>query len=45
MANKPYAIEWLQFANRNLLTGKHLFEVDHYTDIIVVHRNYAESSE
>lgn len=36
MANKPYAVEWLQFANRNLLTGKHLFEVDHYTDIIVV---------
>lgn len=36
MANKPYATEWLQFAYRSLLTGKHLFEVNHYTDIIVV---------
>lgn len=36
MANQPYAIEWLQFAYRSLVTGKHLFEVDHYTDIIVV---------
>lgn len=36
MGNKPYAIEWMQFSYRNMLTGKHLFEVNHFTDIIVV---------
>jgi len=36
MANKPYAIEWLEFSYKNLLTGKHLYEVNHFTDIIVV---------
>lgn len=36
MANRVYALEWLQFAYRNLITAKHLFEVNHFTDIIVV---------
>ena len=36
MPNKPYALEWLQFSYRNLATALHLFEVNHYTDIIVV---------
>jgi HEPN domain-containing protein len=36
MANKPYAKEWLQFAYRSLLTGKHLFKVGHFTDVIVI---------
>jgi len=36
MANKPYALEWLRFAYRNLLTAQHLFSVDHFTDIIVI---------
>ena len=32
--NKPYAIEWLSFAKRNLDTAKLLYDVNHYTDII-----------
>lgn len=36
MANRVYALEWLQFAYRNLITAKHLFEVNHFTDIIVI---------
>lgn len=36
MGNKVYALEWLQFALRNLITAQHLFEVNHFTDIIVI---------
>ncbi len=32
--NKKYAIEWLQFAYKNLITAKKLYEINHYTDII-----------
>ena len=34
MANKTYALEWIQFAIRNLITAQHLFSVNHFTDII-----------
>lgn len=36
MGNKIYALEWLRFASRSLITAIHLFEVNHFTDIIVV---------
>ena len=36
MGNRVYALEWLQFAYRNLITAKHLLDVNHFTDIIVV---------
>jgi HEPN domain-containing protein len=36
MGNQAYAIEWLQFASRNLITATYLFEVNHFTDIIVI---------
>ena len=41
MANKPYALEWLQFSYRNLVTAQYLFEVNHYTDIIVINLQQA----
>jgi HEPN domain-containing protein len=36
MPNSVYAKEWLQFAYRNLFTAVHLYEVNHFTDIIVI---------
>lgn len=36
MGNKVYALEWLQFASRSLITAKHLLNVNHFTDIIVL---------
>jgi HEPN domain-containing protein len=36
MGNRVYAVEWLQFASRSLLTANHLFEVNHCTNIIVI---------
>jgi HEPN domain-containing protein len=36
MGNRVYAVEWLQFASRSLITANHLFEVNHFTDIIVI---------
>ncbi|MEA3545137.1 MAG: HEPN domain-containing protein [Thermodesulfobacteriota bacterium] len=36
MPNRKYAIEWLQLAYRNLYTARRLYDVDHFTDIIVV---------
>ena len=36
MSNKPYAKEWLIFANKNLETAILLFEANHYEDIIGV---------
>ena len=36
MQNKEYAKEWLRFAYRNLYTARRLYDVDHFTDIIVV---------
>ena len=36
MANKIYAKEWLEISYKNLATAKHLFGVNHYTDIIVI---------
>ena len=36
MPNSVYAKEWLQFAYRNLYTAVHLYEVNHFTDIIVI---------
>lgn len=36
MGNKVYAVEWLQFASRSLITAQHLLSVDHFTDIIVL---------
>ena len=36
MPNKEYAKEWLRFAYRNLYTARRLYDVDHFTDIIVV---------
>lgn len=36
MGNQVYALEWLQFASCNLITAQHLFEVNHFTDIIVI---------
>ena len=36
MGNRIYALEWLQFAYRSLITAQHLFEVNHFTDIIVI---------
>lgn len=35
MPNKKYAREWLDLAYRNLHTAKRLYELDHFTDIIV----------
>ena len=35
MQNKEYAKEWLRFAYRNLYTARRLYDVDHFTDIIV----------
>ena len=34
MANRTYAKEWLEFANKNLNTAKLLYEAYHYEDII-----------
>jgi len=34
MSNKIYAKEWIEFAYKNLVTAKKLYEVDHFTDII-----------
>jgi HEPN domain-containing protein len=34
MPNKPYAIEWLNFAKRNLEIAKLLFDVGHYEDAV-----------
>ena len=34
MPNKPYALEWVEFARKNLETAQVLLEVDHYADII-----------
>jgi len=36
MPNKVYAKEWLWFAYRNLYTADHLYEANHFTDIIVI---------
>lgn len=36
MGNRVYALEWLQFAYRSLITAQHLLSVNHFTDIIVV---------
>lgn len=36
MGNRVYAVEWLQFSSRSLITANHLFEVNHFTDIIVI---------
>ena len=36
MPNKKYAKEWLRFSYRNLYTARHLYTVDHFTDIIVI---------
>jgi len=34
MGNSTYAKEWMQFAYKNLVTAKLLFDSDHYEDII-----------
>jgi len=34
MSNRVYAKEWIEFANKNLITAKKLYEIDHFTDII-----------
>lgn len=34
MPNKPYAVEWLFFAKRNIDTAVLLYNVNHYEDII-----------
>ena len=34
MPNRTYAKEWLEIAIRNLITARHLFDVEHFTDII-----------
>ena len=34
MSNRVYAKEWIGFANKNLITAKKLYEIDHFTDII-----------
>jgi len=36
MNNRVYAKEWIEFANKNLITAKKLYEIDHFTDIIGV---------
>ena len=36
MPNKVYALEWLTFSKKNLVTAKLLFDVNHYEDIIGV---------
>ncbi|MBA7542517.1 hypothetical protein ES705_34840 [subsurface metagenome] len=36
MHNRKYAIEWIDFARRNLDTAKLLFQENHYTDIIAI---------
>jgi HEPN domain-containing protein len=36
MPNKVYALEWLTFSKKNLVTAKLLFDVKHYEDIIGV---------
>ncbi len=36
MSNKAYAKEWLTFAYKNLLTAQHLYDVEHFTDIIII---------
>ena len=36
MANRVYAKEWLTFAYKNLLTAQHLYDVEHFTDIIII---------
>ena len=36
MPNKAYALEWLTFSKKNLITAKLLFDVSHYEDIIGV---------
>jgi HEPN domain-containing protein len=36
MPNRTYALEWINFAGRNLETAKLLFKEQHYTDIIAI---------
>jgi|SRR6056297_105712 len=36
MPNKTYALEWLDFAKRNLETASLLYDANHYTDIIAI---------
>ena len=36
MPNKTYALEWLEFAKKNLDTAKLLLEANHYEDIIAI---------
>ena len=36
MPNRTYALEWLTFSKKNLITAKLLFDVSHYEDIIGV---------
>lgn len=36
MPNLTYALEWIDFAGRNLETAKLLFKENHYTDIIAI---------
>ncbi len=36
MPNKAYALEWLTFSKKNLVTARLLFDVNHYEDIIGV---------
>ena len=34
MPNKPFAMEWLQFGYKNLLTAQFLYDAEHFEDII-----------
>jgi len=36
MPNQTYSLEWLNFANRHLLTAKLLIRENHFTDSIVI---------
>jgi HEPN domain-containing protein len=41
MANKQYALEWLELAKHNLEAAKLLYDSKHYTDVIAIELHQA----
>lgn len=41
MANKQYALEWLELAKHNLEAAEVLYDSKHYTDVIAIELHQA----